>query len=182
MQGCKVLDNHEVSSLLDSTKSARDRLMILTGLSFGTRVSEALELNFSDVSGSQLSLKSKKGSNNQVFPINEQYRAAVNAARAEYIAMGWNVTADTALFLNRSGVRMTRQAASDIMRKTANNGGVSGKVNTHSLRKSFITRIYRMTQYNIAETKNYSRHKSLASLDTYLATTQTTDLCKNLSW
>lgn len=182
MNGCKVLNEQESKTILESAKSARDKLLTLTGLCFGTRISEALELNFSDVAGHSLSLKSKKGSNNQTFPITAQYRQALEAVKAEYHSKGWSVNPDTALFLNRSGIRMTRQAASDIIRKSAKTGNVDGKVNTHSLRKSFITKIYLMTKYNIAETKNYSRHKSIASLDSYLATTQTTDLCNNLNW
>ena len=77
---------------------------------------------------------------------------------------------------------MSRQAVSDVIRKAAKACGISGKVNSHSLRKSFITKIYEMTGFNIAETKYYSRHKSLASLDAYLRTTETTDLCKSLDW
>jgi len=35
-----------------------------------------------------------------------------------------------------------------------------------------VTRIYHLTGKDIAETKKYSRHKSLANLDYYIGTTQ----------
>jgi site-specific recombinase XerD len=160
----------------------RDKLLLLTGLFFGTRISEALSLNFEDVAGKYLQIKSQKGSNNQVFPISEKFRMTVELVRAEYFSRSWEINPTTALFLNRSGVRMSRQAASNIIRQIAHKCGLDGKINTHSLRKSFITRIYEMTNFNLAETKNYSRHKSLASLDAYLKTTETTELCKKLDW
>lgn len=61
MKGCRVLEIEEVKALLDGL-SRRDRLLMLTGLHFGTRISETLALTFGDVTGRFLSIKSAKGS------------------------------------------------------------------------------------------------------------------------
>lgn len=182
MIGCKVLSKYEIKRIIENMELAKNKLLVLVSINFGTRISETLSLNFGDLSGEYVTIKSSKGSNTQSFPITKTLKEAVEANRQEYISNGWTVNPDTALFLNRSGVRMTRQAASKIIRAAAKKANIDGKVNSHSFRKSFITRIYEMTNFNIVETKQYSRHKNLSNLDYYIQTTNNTNLVKELDW
>lgn len=185
MQGCRTLTEGEVSDMLVSTKHTRDRLMILTCLYFGTRISEALELTFGSVSGESLYLKSKKRSKNQAFPIPELYRKEVERYKIELARAGVDINNDTLLFVSREGGgkrAITRVRASQIVREMCNRMGIAGRVNTHSFRKTFVTKIYEMTKFNIAETQSYSRHKSMANLEAYIATTEKTDLVNRLKW
>jgi integrase len=87
-------------------------------------------------------------------------------------------------FISQKGKNqhITRQLASSLVKKTVKTLGLEGKINTHSFRKSFVTKIYEMTGYNIAETKTYSRHKSLVNLEYYIKTTESTDLVEQLNW
>ena len=181
MKGCRALSKNEVDTIMLKL-DPKGRLLALTGLYFGTRISEALELNFSDVSGSRLALKSKKGSDNQTFDITLRYKQAVEAVKAQYQSKGWTVNADTALFLSQSGVRMKARAASYIVTNAARAAGIEGKVNTHSFRKSFVTSIYELSNFDIAKTKQYSRHKNLANLDYYISTTAGTELVNQLNF
>lgn len=181
MKGCRVLTGDEIRVLM-SNLSPRDRLLALTGLTFGTRISETLGLTFGDVAGKHLSIRSSKGSDNAVFPVPAPYREAVEAVREEYESGGIEVTPATPLFISRNGTTMTRQGASQIVKNTCHTLGIEGKVNTHSLRKSFVTAIYQKTNFDIAATKRYSRHKSLANLDYYISTTDTTELVNELNW
>lgn len=183
MKGCKALDNKEVKAILENL-SIRDKVFVMMGLTFGTRISEALELRFKDVAGDYLYLKSKKGSDNAAFPIPDQCKALIAELRGYYEEKNIDVNDNTFLFLSRKGENkaITRQQASQIVKVTCGSLGIPGKVNTHSFRKSFVTKIYEMTGFNIAETKNYSRHKSLANLDYYINTTQKTELINNLTW
>lgn len=183
MKGCKVLSGTEVKSMM-AAASKRDLVLLLTGLNFGLRISESLALTFGDVAGSFLSVKSAKGSNNVTFPIPANYTAALDSLKAEYVDRGKVIDDTTPLFLSRKGVNqsITRQQASKIVRDLAAALGIEGKVNTHSLRKSFVTRIFEKTGFNIAETKKYSRHKNLANLDYYIGTTEDTDLVNSLNW
>lgn len=183
MKGCRVLETHEVQALL-AALSLRDRLALLTGLTFGTRISETLALTFGAVSGRFLSIQSAKGSNNVIFEIPPRYHAEVDALRAYYQAAGRTVSDTTPLFLSRKGINqpMTRQQASEIMTATCIHLGIGGKVNSHSARKTFVTRIYHLTGKDIAETKKYSRHKSLANLDYYIGTTEELSLVAQLDW
>ena len=183
MKGCKVLNDLEVKNILDACE-IRDKMLLLTGLTFGTRISEALELTFGDVKGTHLAIRSAKGSNNQTFPIPKDFKEGIEGLKAYYEKQGFTITDKTLLFLSRKGSNkaITRQQISQIIRAVCEELGIEGKVNTHSFRKSFVTRIYELTGYNIAETKTYSRHKNLANLDYYIATTGKTDLVHDLSW
>lgn len=183
MRGCRVLTDEEIKLVLNEL-GIRDRLLFLTCLTYGTRISEALSLTFDHVSGRTLYIKSSKGSDTQGFPIPFSYKNAVEELQNYYITKGVKVRPETPLFLSQKGSNksITRQLASTVIRKIAKNIGLDGRVNTHSFRKSFVTKIYEMTGYNIAETKAYSRHKSLVNLDYYIKTTETTDLVEQLNW
>jgi integrase len=178
-----VITEQEVKSIMERL-NIRDKVLVLTGLSFGTRISETLELKFKNVEGNEVYINSKKGSEKTSFPISEQYKQAVSELKEEYIAQGKEVSGDTYLFLSRKGQNeaITRIQASRIIKETCTAIGIDGKVNTHSFRKSFVTKIYNLTNYNIAETKKYSRHKSLANLDYYIGTTEGRNLTAGLSW
>ncbi len=186
MQGSRAITNEEINELL-KVASPRDRLLILTGITFGTRISESLELTFKDVDGATLRLKSKKGSFNQEFPIPRGYNIAMNAMKKYYQENGIEVTPDTHLFLSvRSetyrGKVMTSQNANSTIRLLAKRIKAEGKVSCHSMRKAFVTRIYEKTEFNIAATQKYSRHKSLNNLQYYISTTDSMELVNDELW
>lgn len=183
MKGCRVLSDEEIKMVLNELQ-VRDRVLFLTCLTFGTRISEALALTFGDVSGNTLYLKSKKGSDNQSFPIPAAYKRSIEELRKWYERKRVTIDGKSPLFISQKGKKtsFTRQLASHIIKNIARKLGLDGKVNTHSFRKSFVTKIYEMTGFNIAETKAYSRHKSLVNLEYYLKTTEKTDLVEQLSW
>ena len=183
MKGCRVLETHEVQALL-AAFAVRDRVLWLTALTFGTRISETLALTFGAVSGRYLHLHSAKGSAHVSFEIPPRYQAEVAALRAFYAQAGRTVTDATPLFLSRKGCNQSlrRQQASEIITTACARLGIEGKVNTHSARKTFVTRIYHLTGKDIAETKKYSRHQSLANLDYYIGTTQDLSLVAQLDW
>jgi site-specific recombinase XerD len=83
---------------------------------------------------------------------------------------------------NKTYKPMSRQLAHTVLKKVVSDCKLEGRINTHSFRKSFITRIYEMTNYNIAELLQYSRHKSLNNLQYYIGTTEETTLVEELKW
>lgn len=183
MKGCRTLENNEIKVILDKL-NIRDKLLILTGLTFGTRISESLELTFSKVSGSYLKIRSKKGSENVTFPIPESYKKLVHQLKEYYEEIGIETTDNTPLFVSRKGINQSinRQQASRIITGVCEELGIEGKINTHSFRKTFVTSIYNMTNFDIAQTKVYSRHKNLANLDYYINTSKETNLIHNLQY
>ena len=186
MNGCRPVTPEEVEWLKKKLKT-KNRLLILTGLYFGTRISEALVITFGDVSGKWFSLKSEKGSSNKTYPIPEAYREMVERWRRELEAKGVQVTDKTPLFLSSfrryaTGRAMTRQQASQAIKRACERPGIVGRVNTHSFRKSFVIKIYQMLGHDIRKTQDYSRHKNLTSLQYYLESAQDLDLVNELGW
>jgi len=183
MKGCRVLSDGEIRLVLHEL-GVRDRVLFLTCLTFGTRISEALALTFGDVAGDTLYIRSSKGSETQGFPVPDDYRKAVKELRYWYIEKGIDVVENLPLFVSQKGrsKSITRQLASTVIKNVSRKLNLDGKVNTHSFRKSFVSKIYELTGFNIAETKLYSRHKSLVNLEYYLKTTESTDLVEQLSW
>jgi len=183
MKGCRILTDNEIKLVLNEL-GVRDRVLFLTCLTFGTRISEALVLTFGDVAGNTLYIKSKKGSENQGFPIPDEYRNAINELKDWYLQKGIEINDKLPLFLSQKGRNesITRQLASTVIKNVSRSLNLDGKINTHSFRKSFVSKIYDLTGFNIAETKLYSRHKSLVNLEYYLKTTEKTDLVEKLNW
>ncbi len=183
MKGCRILADEEIKLVLNEL-GVRDRVLFLTCLTYGTRISEALALTFGDVAGSTLYIKSQKGSENQGFPVTEEYRRSINDLKNWYTEKGVKITDTLPLFLSQKGRKkpVTRQLASTVIKNVCRKLNLEGRINTHSFRKSFVSKIYEMTGFDIAETKAYSRHKSLVNLDYYLRTTEKVDLVERLNW
>ena len=183
MKGCRILTDNEIKLVLNEL-GVRDRVLFLTCLTFGTRISEALSLTFGDVAGNSLYIKSSKGSESQTFPIPATYKEAINELKQWYGEKGVTVTHDLPLFISQKGRNkpITRQLASIVIKNVARKINLEGRVNTHSFRKTFVRKIYDLTGFDIAETKAYSRHKSLVNLDYYLRTTESVDLVEQLQW
>jgi integrase len=184
MKGCRVLSDEEIKIVLNLLK-IRDKALFLTCLTFGTRISEALALTFGDVSGKYLYLESSKGSENQSFPIPNSYRKVIDELKIYYESKGYIVDNNLPLFISQKGKTsnpMSRQLAHTLLKKVARSCGLEGKVNTHSFRKSFVTKIYKMTGFDIALVRQYSRHRSLNNLQYYIGTTEEANLVNDLNW
>jgi len=183
VKGCRPLQNEEINKLFEELNT-RDILLCLCGLYFGLRISEILQLKFKDVTGEFINIKSKKNSENITFEIPEDLKRAVTNLKEYYIQKNINVTEDTYLILSRQGGNrpIDRTQANRILARAADRAGLEGNINSHSFRKSFVTAIYEVSDYNIALTKKYSRHKNLANLDYYIGTCENLDLIKKLNW
>ena len=144
----KTLSIDEVDQLLNpnarmnSTEEVRDGAMVELMYAAGLRVSELVGLNIRDVDldiGTVRTLG--KGSKERIIPI---YDTAIQSI-GEYIAFTRPTHArnqkEEALFLNRRGGRLTRQAFWLRLRKLSVKVGVSTKITPHMLRHSFATHL-----------------------------------------
>ena len=144
----KTLSIDEVDQLLNpnarmnSTEEVRDGAMVELMYAAGLRVSELVGLNIRDVDldiGTVRTLG--KGSKERIIPI---YDTAIQSI-GEYIAFTRPTHArnqkEEALFLNRRGGRLTRQAFWLRLRKLSIKVGVSTKITPHMLRHSFATHL-----------------------------------------
>ena len=147
----KPLTEAEVQALLsaasgDKPADFRDRAMLELLYGAGLRVSELINLSTSDVDGEQRLMRVfGKGSKERIIPLGRMAYNALEewfapAARGAMEPERWNSRDDAeAVFLNRFGRRMTRQAAWGIVKKHGKAAGISAKLSPHTLRHSFAT-------------------------------------------
>ena len=144
----KALSIEDVDRLLgassdsDTTEDARDLAMVELMYAAGLRVSELVGLNLRDVDLDAGTVRTiGKGSKERVIPI---YDTAVESI-AEYITYfrpaHSRYQSEKALFLNRRGRRLTRQAYWLRLNKLATKVGISSKITPHMLRHSFATHL-----------------------------------------
>lgn len=184
MKGTRVLTKEEVNRLMAEI-SPRDKLLILTGLTYGLRISEALRLKFGDFKGDYFVVDrrlSLKNSDVVTFPIPEPYRKLLNDVHVEYRKRGITVTEETPLFLSYQKKVMSRVAAHNAIKSACTKAGITGKVGTHSFRKCFVTKVYEMVGKDLIRARHFSRHKSLTNLQYYIETCEDTDLINDFAW
>ena len=144
----KALSIEEVDLLLNfksekqSTEDLRDGVMVELMYAAGLRVSELVGLNVRDVDLDVGSVRTiGKGYKERLIPI---YETAVESI-SEYVTIIRPIHSQSqkqeALFLNRRGSRLTRQAVWLRLRKLAITVGISDKITPHMLRHSFATHL-----------------------------------------
>ena len=147
----KPLTEEEVQALLTATSGDkpadfRDRAMLELLYGAGLRVSELISLSLSDVDGEKCLMRVfGKGSKERIIPLGRMADNALEewldpTARGAMEPQQWHSRDDAeAVFLNRFGRRMTRQAAWGIVKKHGKAAGISAKLSPHTLRHSFAT-------------------------------------------
>jgi integrase/recombinase XerD len=128
----------------------RDQTMVELLYSSGARVSELIGINMGDISlvdsaeGEITTLKLRgKGGKERVVPLGafatkaiDEYKTRIRPELASKSSK-----ANSALFLNARGGRITRQSAWNIVLKAAESAGISQKVTPHVFRHSYATHL-----------------------------------------
>lgn len=143
----KAMSRDEVEVLLkavegDGPLRLRDQAMLELLYGTGVRVSELVGLNVGQISlVSGVILVRGKGDKERVVPMGEYaieaLRVYLERARPALCAG----KCPEALFLNRSGKRISRQGVWKILKGCARRAGIAGAVSPHMLRHSFATHL-----------------------------------------
>lgn len=181
MSGCRRLTDAEAERVLSSV-DGKIKALILVGLTYGTRISESLAMTVGDFNGDFITIQGKKKGAKQTYPITPGVKKCVQDLVGIYRRGGMDITDKTPLFCGNGDACMSRQNASQQIKKVFKRLAINGKVNTHSLRKSFVTKIYEATGKDIIRTRLFSRHSSINSLIHYIETCEDTGLVNNLEW
>ncbi len=142
-----VLSLQEINDLLASFPendilSLRNKTMVELMYSTGLRVSELVKLNIEDIHFSMGFLKCNgKGSKERIVPIGEKalkiLKKYLNTAREKL-----NINYDNQiLFLNREGMRISRQGFWKVLKEHAAMINLSKNISPHKLRHSFATHL-----------------------------------------
>lgn len=143
----KVLSLEEVETLLEGPELSqpsglRDKAMLELLYATGIRVSELVSLNMGDINLDMGFLKCMgKGSKERMIPLGNiaitVIRNYIETARPRLLKAG----GEYALFVNHLGKRMTRQGFWKIIKKYAQQSGITADITPHTLRHSFATHL-----------------------------------------
>lgn len=135
----EVLTEEEVFSLLkapdDSLLGLRDKAMITLLYASGIRVSELTGVNMTDVDETSVRVLGK-GNKERVVPMAEMASKAIDA----YL-LKRDEGRSQALFVSRTGRRLTRMSVWNTVQKYAKQIGLNKKISPHTFRHSFATHL-----------------------------------------
>lgn len=143
----RVLTPEEVEKILvvprcNTPAGLRDRAMLELAYATGIRVSELVGLNLDNINFEAGFVRVLgKGARERMVPLGRIAQRCLQ----EYLERGRPFLSggksSMALFINRHGERLTRQAFWKMLKKYAKMGGVHKKLSPHTLRHSFATHL-----------------------------------------
>ncbi|HED03313.1 MAG TPA: hypothetical protein ENI60_00890, partial [Candidatus Fraserbacteria bacterium] len=153
----------------------RDRAIFELGINAGLRVSEICALTVGQVWQyrriiERLELTQTKGMKPRAIPLNSAARVAVVELIGWKRRRGERLHCDDPLFRSYRGRRLTRQGVDWRWRQVRRACRLSGKVTTHSWRKTFATTLHQLGQ-PLGVIQKLLGHRSLATTQRYLLVT-----------
>lgn len=182
MKGSRSLSDAEVAQILEVLNGgrfpARDRALFLLGLRSGFRISELLSLqvgdvfqngNFTDrVSVARKNMKKK--TEGRTVVLHPEAKAAVEAL-IRSLSVDVTTGPITFLFRSREGQNqpMNRRTAWHMLKTAYAKCGLTGKLGTHCMRKTFAKRVYEKLDHDLIKTQKALGHASVNSTVSYLS-------------
>ena len=179
MKGARHLSKQEIQNLAQSfygEYEVRNRTLFLLGLNIGTRISELLALNVGDVwqygkpvEILELRKAITKGKKTRQIPLMTRQRKSLPSLSSGKNLKGKTYLPNAPLFTSRKGnKRLSRFQVHRILKESFQSSECSGKVSTHSLRKSFAKALL-VSGNNLRAIQILLGHTSLATTEKYLA-------------
>ncbi len=142
----QILSGREIELLLAQpvcvdAKGIRDKAMLEVMYATGMRVTELIDLNLDDVNLELGLIKCSSAKKSRAIPLYPEALRALSAylrdARSSLVPLG----DETALFVNVSGVRMSRQGFWKILKHYQNTAHIEKEITPHTLRHSFAVHL-----------------------------------------
>lgn len=178
MKGARPLTDLEVKTIAAQLLT-RDRALFLLGVRSGFRVSELLSVRVQDVldaAGTVLDRvyverRNMKGRTcGRAVILHPEARAAIGVWISELREAGALQTA-APLFVSRKGEAHSigRIQAWRVLRAAYATAGISGKLGTHAMRKTFANHVYENLGHDLVKTQRALGHSSINSTVAYLS-------------
>ena len=168
----EVLTANEVNNLINSidlskAEGQRNRAMLETLYSCGIRVTELINLKYSNVYfDEQFIIVRGKGDKQRLVPISEK---AIQDIR-NYLIDRHNIKVqkgfEDTLFLNRRGAGLSRVMVFHIIKEQAKIAGIRKNISPHSLRHSFATHLLEGGA-NLRAIQTMLGHESITTTEIY---------------
>lgn len=181
MKGCRPLTEAEVAAVMENFHGryeARDRALFLLGLKSGFRISELLSLRIGDIvqHGKMVDRVTvarrnmKKKTEGRTVILHPDAKEALAEWLEDLRQAGYMTEGDFVFQSERGRNRaISRVQAWRILDDVFDYCGLTGKLGTHSMRKTFADRVHKLTNENIFKTQLALGHKSPASTVSYLS-------------
>lgn len=167
-----ILMNHHCDS---GIKNIRDRMIICLMYKTGIKVSELISLNIGDVDFKAGCLHGKKGRNIRSAPI---YKSCMDSL-VEYIAHSrpylLKESSETALFINSSGKRLTRQGVWKILKKYSKQACLGRNITPYTLRHTLAADMIKRGS-DLSEVQSILGNSTKATLIKYNRVNSTDEL------
>jgi len=181
MKGCRPLTDQEVdlvAKTFGGKYGDRDRALFLLGVKSGFRVSELLSLRLGDVvqSGRLVDKVTvqrrnmKKKTEGRTVLLHPVAKAALTAWINELKTEGY-MTTDTFVFQSRKGQNrpVSRVHAWRVLEEAYGSNEMTGKLGTHSMRKTFANKVYDALGRDLVKTQRALGHRNINSTVQYLS-------------
>lgn len=181
MKGCRPLTDAEVDLTLKTFAgryAARDRALFLLGVKSGFRISELLSLRLGDVlqSGRLVDRVAvarrnmKKKLEGRTVLLHPDAKAALMPWIEQLRADG-HLTAETFVFQSRKGANRAvgRVHAYRVLQTAYKANELTGKLGTHSMRKTFAGKVYDALKGDLVKTQRAMGHRNVNSTVSYLS-------------
>lgn len=134
------VDRMEAAIDLSKWEGQRNRAIIEVLFSCGLRVSELVNLKFSDIFADERFLRvTGKGDKQRLVPISETALHEIQLWMYDRNLMKIKPGEQEYVFLNRRGAHLTRTMILIMIKRTAEDAGIRKTVSPHTLRHSFAT-------------------------------------------
>jgi len=162
------LTEQEIQILFDMSQlPLRDKAMLELLYSSGIRIAELVNLNLKDLDIISETLKVfGKGSKERTTPIGNTCLNAIKEYLDERRTLGQICKIDSAMFLNKSGQRISSRGARKVLHGWFVKAGYLKKVSPHTIRHSFATHMLDRG-CGIRTVQQILGHKNLATTQIY---------------
>lgn len=171
MSGTRALTEKEVVELINNLSSNRDKCLFLLGLKTGFRISELLSIQLKDVMQDNAVKDSitvfKRNTKGKVASRTIPLNKATQVVIQQYVN---TLGEQTWLFESQKGNKLSRIQAWRIIKDASK--GFKGKIATHSMRKTFASKVYQKLDKDIVKTQRAMGHKSINSTVAYIGIDQ----------
>ncbi len=142
----QIMTSAEVELLLEQpvctdNKGIRDKAMLELLYATGIRVSELINLNVNDVNLQMSFIRCSTGRRERIVPMGNKAYEALTAYMANVRNVMIKSPEEEALFVNCSGVRLSRQGFWKIIKHYQSSAGIEKDITPHTLRHSFAAHL-----------------------------------------
>lgn len=167
----QALTSAEVTLLLEQpklsdNKGIRDKAMLELLYATGIRVSELIGLDISDVNLPMGYIRCSNNKGERLIPLGNKAIDALNLYLEKSRPYILKNGSESALFVNRMGVRISRQGFWKIIKQYQESSGIENEITPHSLRHSFAAHLIQ-NGADLQSLKSMMGHSDISSTQVY---------------